>query len=173
MFKTTLCFEDNLYPNHGFDHVREVARGIVLNEKNEIPLLKIYCDDIFGHRDHYETPGGGIEKNETKEEALKRELNEEIGAEVEIIAPLLVTEDYYNLIKRKTISYYYLCRLKSLHQNNLLPEEKTFIKGMVWVSLDKAIDLYQNAMIGKVAKLIQQRELPVLLMAKEMIDKAK
>ena len=42
----------------------------------------------------YEFPGGKIEKNETKEEALKREIREELGLKI-YIEKLVKTNDYY------------------------------------------------------------------------------
>jgi ADP-ribose pyrophosphatase YjhB (NUDIX family) len=52
---------------------REAVRGIVIKD-DTILVLYPKQDVIYG------LPGGGIEIGETKEEALKREMKEEIGA---------------------------------------------------------------------------------------------
>ncbi len=169
-FEKTLYFEDDQYPNNGFDHIRKVVRAIVYDDNKNICLNKVDGNDIFGHRDYFETPGGGVEEKETLEEALKRELDEELGAEVEIIRPLLIIEDYYNLINRKNINYYYLCHLKSLHKPHLQEGEGDILKGNIWVSIDKAIELFNTSMNGKVALLVKQRELPIIELAKIYLE---
>ena len=58
-------FEDNEFPNNGYNHTRNIVRGIVYNDNFEIALIKLHTTDIFGERDLYETPGGGVEKGET------------------------------------------------------------------------------------------------------------
>lgn len=53
---------------------RPRAEIIVLNDKNEILVDRTKSNTIFG----YELPGGGIEKNESIENAAKRECEEEV-----------------------------------------------------------------------------------------------
>ena len=71
--------KDEYYPFSELERKRKTVRAIVVNDKNEIALLHIKGKDRFGDRDHYETPGGGIQDNESPLDALKREINEEIG----------------------------------------------------------------------------------------------
>ena len=55
--------KDEYYESKGGEKpVRNTVRGIVLNDKNEVGFIHIDFDDpLFGYRDHYELPGGGIE----------------------------------------------------------------------------------------------------------------
>ena len=87
--------QDDQYPYKQITHNRIITRGVILNDKNEVLLLHLVGDDIFGHRDCYETPGGGIKPNETLEESLLREIKEETGIEAEIIKPIGYVSDYY------------------------------------------------------------------------------
>lgn len=57
--------------------------------------------------EYYTIPGGGVEGTETNEEALKRELKEELNIEVDI-------EKYlFNIENEKNIEYFYLCKYLS------------------------------------------------------------
>ncbi|MCF0117739.1 MAG: NUDIX hydrolase, partial [Bacilli bacterium] len=79
--KLVASLKDDQYEDNGYNHERKVVRCILLNNKNEVCLEHIYDDDMFGHRDYYETPGGGIKEGEDLKSALKREIIEEIGYE--------------------------------------------------------------------------------------------
>ena len=68
--------EDDQYPYDYIDHQRIIARGIILNENNEVALIYIKGKDIFGERDYYETPGGGVNDGEDLYEGVLREVEE-------------------------------------------------------------------------------------------------
>ena len=100
---------DDQFPFNGVTHTRVVVRGIVLNDKGEIGLCHVNRNDKFGKCEYFETPGGGKEENESLEEGLIRELDEELGYRCEIITPIGVVLDFYNMIYRKNENHYYLC----------------------------------------------------------------
>lgn len=165
--------KDNEYPFLGIDNIRKVVRAIVINDDNKIALHHIFATDIFGERDYYETPGGGVDKNETLLDALKRELNEELGArEIEIISKLAVVEDYYNLIKRKNINHFYLVKCLKIEKPHFTDGEKRLIKDTIWVDIDTAIEIYNSTKRTKISSLVINRELPILYLAKPIIDKS-
>ena len=55
------------------------ARGIVIRDDGKIAIFN------KTNKNEYKLPGGGIENDETPEEAFKREVLEETGCIVEII----------------------------------------------------------------------------------------
>ena len=86
------------------------VRGIV-NYKDKIVLIhRIKTKDDGTVRDYYVTPGGKIEENESHEEALRREIKEELGIEIEIKGLCLELDDRdYN----DSFQYFYNCNYKA------------------------------------------------------------
>lgn len=62
-----------------------IVVGVIRNEKGEILLARRHQPDLKSAHGKWEFPGGGIEFRETPEEALVREVREEIGLNVEIV----------------------------------------------------------------------------------------
>ena len=105
-----LHLQDTQWPLTYIDHDRNIVRAIVIDEKQNFYFVRAKRNDDFGEATLIETSGGGVEADENLEEALKRELKEELGANVEIIDRIGVVDDYYNLIHRHNINNYYLCK---------------------------------------------------------------
>lgn len=168
--KLLYSLKDDQYPYKGIDHTREIVRAILLNQNNEILLEYIFDDDGFGHRDYYETPGGGVKNNESFEDALKREIAEEVGYKIAIISPIGDVIDYYNLIKRENHNHYFLARITGRCNKHPEEDEKKRIKKIVWVNIDEAIRLYESMQDELVGKLVKRRELPILKLVKSTLQ---
>ena len=85
--------------------------ALILNGKGEILLVRSYK---WGTK--YTVPGGHIELGERSETAVKREIREEVGLEVEPVRLLLVQEAIYpaDYIKHEHYIFLdYLCRTNS------------------------------------------------------------
>ena len=160
---------DDQYDKSNITHTRKIARAILLNEENKVCLLHVLGDDDFGHRDYYETPGGGVNENELIEEAVIREIKEETGHNSYIVQELGIVEDYYNLIHRHNINHYYLLKTTSYEKEELEEYEKGIIDSKVFVDIDTAISLYENMNKEKLEILVKNRELPILKMVKEIL----
>lgn len=163
-------FKDDQYMFEGVSHTREIVRAILLDENDNVCLEYLLDDDGFGPRDYYETPGGGIKPGESHEQAIKREIEEEVGYTCEIISFLGEVDDYYNLIKRKNHNYYYLVRRLKKVEQHLEPDEKIRISKIIFVPIDEAIRLYENMQNVLVGRLVKQRELPILKLAKKTLQ---
>lgn len=160
---------DDQYEDSGFNHTRNIVRAVLINEQNQIALNKIKGEDIFGVRDYYELPGGGVNQEESFEDAIRREIQEEVGYNSYIVEEIGLIIDYYNLIKRKNHNHFYLCKTLNFVGKQLEEREIILIEKLIWVDIDEAIKIYESMQNINVGRLVKQRELPILRIARELI----
>jgi nucleoside triphosphatase len=73
---------------------RVIVVGVLRNERGDYLLCRMPRDrGVFPGE--WGLPGGGVEPGETLEEALRREIREELGLELSELAPLHFTEATY------------------------------------------------------------------------------
>ena len=158
-FNFFLIKDDYYESKDGKKPIRNTVRGIVLNDKNEVGFIHIDFDDpLFGYRDHYELPGGGIEQDEDKISALKREMEEELGYTIKNIHYLTHCGIEYNPFNRIDEAYVYVCNIDKKTQTNFQGIEKDFIKEIKFIPLKEIINIYKNNNQTKVAKMIYERD---------------
>ena len=113
----------------------EVVCALIQNENG-----KIFCCQRGPGRaleGKWEFPGGKIEPNETQEQAIFREIKEELKSKIEVIKYIGVSNyDYTELEKPFSITMYaYLCKLIS---GNLELTEHISSK---WCSVDEMMQM--------------------------------
>ena len=101
-------------------------------------------------------PGGSIDRNETKEDALLRELKEELGInytldETEYLFTLTVYQKNYPkrnglTLNRKVVNHYYIASFKSINYNNQTLTEKELNDkfNLQFLSTDEISEYLQN-----------------------------
>ena len=159
----TLSFEDHEWPYEYTDHDREIVRAIVVDDDGWFYFCRADRDDDFGRSHLVETSGGGVEPGEDLDAAIRRELHEELGAEVEVIREIALVTDYYNLIHRRNHNHYFLCRVVSFGDRALTPEEVScYHLSTLRLTYDEALLEYGKCSDSRLGRLIAQRETPVL-----------
>ncbi|MCR5330307.1 MAG: NUDIX domain-containing protein [Lachnospiraceae bacterium] len=166
----SISLEDNEWPFEYTSHDRRIARAIVFDDEGYFYFVRAERDDDFGKATLIETAGGGAEAGEDLNEAIKRELKEELGAEVEIICKIGTVSDHYNLIHRHNINNYFLCRVVSFGEKHLMPDEiEDFHLSTLKLTFDEALAEYERRRETKLGRLVANREVPVLKRAGELL----
>lgn len=138
--------------------LRKSARGIVLNSKGEMACQ--YLSNCGYHK----LPGGGVDPGEKIEEALRREIIEEVGCKIKDIELVGVTIEYRNKYNLLHVSFGYKC---SIDGDINLPalEEKEIAEGheTVWMMPDLALEKMKNDLPNDYdGKFISLREKTIL-----------
>lgn len=164
--------QDTEWPLEFTEHDRMIARAICFDDDGFFYFVRAERDDDFGKATLIETSGGGVEAGEDLRSAIKRELKEELGVDVEVIRKIGVVSDYYNLIHRHNLNNYFLCKVKSFGDKNLTQDEiEDFHLSTLKMTYEEAISEYEKRRETKLGRLIANRELPVLFWAKEMMGR--
>lgn len=147
--------------------VRRAARAVILNTDGTIAM------QFTEGRGSHKLPGGGAEEDESIQDALRREIKEEVGCEIEVVEPIGITIEYRKKYELLQISYVYLAKVKGAIGAPQFDEGEVE-DGMVsfWTDIDTAISLTKNDVPKDYeGKFIQKRDLTILEEAKILLAK--
>lgn len=129
--KTLLVLNDNPVEPLDYDE-RRAAKAVVVDEENNILTLGQFL------------LGGGVEKEETYEEALHREVLEEAGIQIEILQPLGFVVSYRDMLRRKYVTAGYLCKFKKKISDPTTTHEYEKNEVLKWRPLGELRKSYEN-----------------------------
>lgn len=149
------------YDINGTTVSRPSARGIIIKDGKLAMIHSIKYD-------YYKFPGGGIEKNEQKENALIREVLEETGLDV---IPQTIKEygmvhriqkgDYEDVFIQD--NFYYLCDVEdNVHEQKLDDYEKEEKFTLEYVSPKQVIDANKACASKEADQIMLERECKVI-----------
>ena len=103
-----------------FREIRPIVLGIAKND-NKILVSKGY--DKIKDSTFYRCLGGGIEFQETSQEALKREFKEELGIDIEVEDYCGITENIFTFQGKKghEIVFFYNIKIKDEDYKEIYP----------------------------------------------------
>lgn len=81
----------------GKDYIGLGCGALIVNDKNQILLMRRTGKSQGGMRDIWSRPGGTVEFGERVEEAIKREIKEELNVDIELFGP----ERYHDDIRKE------------------------------------------------------------------------
>lgn len=85
--------------------IREAVRAVVFDDKRRVALLRVTKDN------YYKLPGGGVEHSEHIQQALERELLEEIGCKARISHKLGSVLEQRYFWKMTQVSHCYIAEV--------------------------------------------------------------
>lgn len=95
----------------GVDYIGVAAGAIIFNDSGKIFLSK-RSQNTKNEKGHWESPGGSVELGETLEQAVKREMAEEYGAEIEIIEQWPAADHIIPMDKQHWVATTFLARFR-------------------------------------------------------------
>jgi 8-oxo-dGTP pyrophosphatase MutT (NUDIX family) len=151
--------------------VRDTARALVLDPLDRLLLIEYEAvrdvDPLRpGVRNFWFTPGGGLDPGETHEEALRRELDEEIGRGDAPVGPWVGRREAPFLLFKKqrfVRERYYLVRLPDdrIDTARLAETEDNPVLGVRWwplAELERALAVVEpRGVIDLVARILAGR----------------
>lgn len=131
------------------------AGALILNDKKEVLFVKRVKTENFAPG-CWELPGGGSDFGETPEKALKREIKEECGIDIEVLNPLTVKayfmENPQEKIQRIEIIFY--CKMIDENQKIALSSEHSDFKFLPLGKVDRLeLSKYMKSAINDIKKL--------------------
>ena len=153
-----------------YNKLRPSVRVFAFNEQKEVAMIHYSGKDAFGFRNHFESIGGGIEENETKEMALKREALEEAGLVLKDIMFLDNVIDEYALIKQINLHFYYYAEIEGYRKSSPTLEESLVQDDLVFKTIEAWIEVLSLPVFG-VNALVHQRELLMMKVLQNRLEK--
>lgn len=118
----------------GIDYIGVGVGAAIFNDEEKLFITQ-RGKKAKNEQGTWEIPGGSVEFNETFEQALKREIKEELGVEIAVLELLGVCDHIIPEEKQHWVSPTYICKIIKGTPKILEPEKCAAVG---WFSLDEA-----------------------------------
>ncbi|MBI2074858.1 MAG: NUDIX domain-containing protein [Candidatus Levybacteria bacterium] len=118
----------------GVDYIGVSVGALIVNNKGEI-LLSKRSKLTRNEQGSWEAPGGAVDFFEKREDAIKREVKEEFGVEINIIDVLQASDEILPKYKQHWIATTYLAKIKDRQKPKIMEPHKC--DGIGWFSINK------------------------------------
>ena len=145
----------------GIDFIGIGCGALIVNDKNQVLLLRRTEKCQGGMKGIWSRPGGTVEFGETVEQAIKREIKEELNIDVELFGP----KRYYNDIREEDgIKKHWLAcgcfaKIISGKLKNLEPEKHDKVEWFDLNNLPENIVEYTQVSIEEFKKFLRNSKL--------------
>lgn len=116
----------------GKDYIGVGCGALIVNSKNETLLIK-RTSKSQNEAGFWSKPGGTVEFNEKVEDAIKREIKEELGVNIELTKPLGFTNHILNSENQHWVAIHYLAKIINGEPHIMEPDKIEEIK---WFNFD-------------------------------------
>ncbi len=132
--------------------VRRCARAVIVRSDKKV------CIQEIKSRGYWKLPGGGIDPGESAEEALRRELREEVGCEIDQIKEIGSVLEYRTQLRSMRVSFLYTCKLNE----EMFPAkltEREINEGLEnhWMDPEDAVEKVMNQKMDYLGRFVQAR----------------
>ena len=117
----------------GVDYIGVAVGAMIFNDKGELFLSK-RSQNCRNERGHWEVPGGSVDFGEKLIDAVKREMVEEYGTEIEILEQFPAADHIISNEGQHWVPTTFLARFKAGQSPKIMEPEKCDEIG--WFSLD-------------------------------------
>ena len=134
----------------GKDYIGVGCGAFILNDKKEL-LLQLR--NKAPEKEYWSIPGGKVELFETFEEAIKREVKEEIGIEIKVVCLLGICNHIIKDEERHWVSPSYLCEMTEGEPKILEPTKHLDMQWFPLENLPKKVTITTQDAIKHYQKL--------------------
>lgn len=117
----------------GIDYIGVSVGAFIINYRKEVLLVK-RSKFAKNERGKWEAPGGAVEFGEKREDAIKREIKEELGVDIKIIKVLNVADEILKKDKQHWLPTTFLVRIKKGRPKIMEPRKHEKVG---WFKLNK------------------------------------
>lgn len=96
----------------GKDYIGVGCGAVIRNENGKV-LLMLRGSNVRNEKGRWSIPGGGVDFGEKREDAVKREVREELDCEVEVLNEILVVDHIIAEENQHWVTTHFLCKIIS------------------------------------------------------------